>query len=60
LLLAPTLDNIGLLMDNRQVTSAIFPTLFWRHSVRHWCLGRRQRSKISDVKRLFCVSVIQL
>jgi len=28
LLLAPTLDNVGLLMDRRQVTSAIFSTLF--------------------------------
>jgi len=57
-LLAPTLDNIGPLKDRRQVTSAIFPTLFWRHLIRRRCLGRRQRSKMSDVKRLFCVSVI--
>jgi len=35
-----------------------FLTLFWRHPVRRQCLGRRQRSKISAVKRLFCVSVI--
>jgi len=56
MLLAPMLDNVGLLKDRRQVTSAIFPTLFWRHRIRRRCLGRRQRSKISDVKRLFCVS----
>ena len=55
-LLAPTLDNVGLLKDRRQVTSAIFPTLFWRHPIWRRCLGRRQRSKMSDVKRLFCVS----
>jgi len=52
--------DIGLLKDRRQVTSAIFPTLFWRHPVRRWCLGRCQRSKMSDVKRLFCVSVFWL
>jgi len=54
------LDNVGLLKDRRQVTSAIFPTLFWRHPIRHRCLGRRQRSKMSNVKRLFCVSVYYL
>jgi len=55
-LLVPTLDNVGLLKDRRQVTSAIFSTLFWRHPIRRRCLGRRQRSKMSDVKRFFCVS----
>jgi len=43
-------------MDRRQVTFAIFSTLFWRHSLQSRCLGRRQKSKISDVKRLFCVN----
>jgi len=50
------LDNVGLLKDRRQVTSAIFSTLFWRHPIWGRCLGRRQKSKMSNVKRLFCVS----
>jgi len=40
-LLAPTLDNVKLLKDRRQVTSAIFPTLFWRHPIQRRCLDRR-------------------